>query len=362
MKKWFFVTGFLRSGTTLLEKILHSHPQICIGSQPSPFLFYKAKELFFRQRGINDKYLLGNLFREKRYAKKEFIDFLQKVTFTKRQVQRILSEMEGYSGQQAPELFNLHSEVAGGNFFEVYRNIISLLPVIYGKRNSNLIGAKEVFCEEFIPYFISKGVKVLLVLRDPRDIISSIRKTKGEKFVNRNLSDLYIIRKWRKSVAYAITFTSSPNFLFIRYEDVINDRTSCINKICKFLKIENLNEEKLNGELLDQYGICWKGNSSFEEHCGISKNSIGKYKTELGYSEIQFIENTCYPEMTWIGYLLERTMPINSIENKKALCDPSELEEENTRLGLLHENLDKMKKEEWFIFQEAFDALQRKAG
>ena len=56
-----FITGFLRSGTTLLEKLVHALPGACIGPQPFPFLYYDTKRAFLRARGCDaiQGYLLG---------------------------------------------------------------------------------------------------------------------------------------------------------------------------------------------------------------------------------------------------------------------------------------------------------------
>jgi Sulfotransferase family len=46
-----FVTGMQRSGTTLLEKLLHAHPELSVLSQPFPLLFVEVKRAFLESIG-----------------------------------------------------------------------------------------------------------------------------------------------------------------------------------------------------------------------------------------------------------------------------------------------------------------------
>ena len=45
-----FVTGMLRSGTTLLDKLLSIHPQALVHSQPLTPLYVKVKRAFLQTR------------------------------------------------------------------------------------------------------------------------------------------------------------------------------------------------------------------------------------------------------------------------------------------------------------------------
>jgi hypothetical protein len=56
------VTGCYRSGTTLLEKLLHAHPASCVASQPFPVLYAYVKNLFDVSRGLLRRYPLGHRF------------------------------------------------------------------------------------------------------------------------------------------------------------------------------------------------------------------------------------------------------------------------------------------------------------
>ena len=73
---YLLVTGCYRSGTTLLEKLLHAQPSACIASQAFPVLFFMAKEAFLSSRGIDRRYPLDHLFLEDAYSSDEWVSFL----------------------------------------------------------------------------------------------------------------------------------------------------------------------------------------------------------------------------------------------------------------------------------------------
>ena len=64
-----------------------------------------------------------------------------------------------------------------------------------------VIGSKEIAVEEYIPYFIEVGTKVVLVVRDPRAMIASLALGEGERYGGSPRPILFDVRNWRKSVA-----------------------------------------------------------------------------------------------------------------------------------------------------------------
>jgi len=106
-----FITGFLRSGTTLLEKLVHALPGACIGPQPFPFLYYDTKRAFLRARGAGEeRYPLGSLFREERYRPEDFHAFLRSHRLTPEATAASFAAMRGYNGWKLPALAE-HAQV-----------------------------------------------------------------------------------------------------------------------------------------------------------------------------------------------------------------------------------------------------------
>ena len=62
---------------------------------------------------------------------------------------------------------------------------------------------------------IKNGVKCLIVLRDPRDVMSSIYYGKGKEFIGFSRPLLFNIYNWRKSVDFALKLADESNFLFV---------------------------------------------------------------------------------------------------------------------------------------------------
>src|SRR5829696_4945787 len=94
------VTGMQRSGTTLLEKLLASHPEISVLSQPFPLLFVEAKRAFLRDLpGEPPAYPLDPLFLEERYTPSDLARFLSGWRPGPAEVREVFAAMEGFSGQ-----------------------------------------------------------------------------------------------------------------------------------------------------------------------------------------------------------------------------------------------------------------------
>src|SRR5207237_6447019 len=112
-----FITGFLRSGTTLVEKLVHALPEACIGPQPFPFLFYDTKRAFLRLRAVpEERYPLGHLFGETRYRPEDFRAFLAAHRVTPQAIAASFAAMRGYSGWQLPALAAHAERVAEDSF------------------------------------------------------------------------------------------------------------------------------------------------------------------------------------------------------------------------------------------------------
>ena len=72
---------------------------------------------------------------------------------------------------------------------------------IYGDVNTRLLGLKEVWSTEMafpILNMIGNSAKVLVIVRDPLDIVASSIVGKG------NYSILSLARQWRKQIVFTI--------------------------------------------------------------------------------------------------------------------------------------------------------------
>jgi len=295
--KHLFVTGLHRSGTTLLEKILLNHPQVFVASQPAPILYYEIKSIFLQSKGLKRQYPLDTLFGEREYTQEEWKAFLLSFQISKELLREVGLRMKTYEGQLMKQVVDQWDKIKEGKFLEVYQQILQLSFQLSSPKEILYSGSKEIMCEEYIPYFLDQGVKVFCIIRDPRDMILSTNSGKEMGLIR---PTLFYLRNWRKSVAFALTYQAHPNFCFIKYEDLISNFSDHLNKITRFLDIEEY--AKNFTELKDQSGKTWDSNSSFDSFQGISSGPIGRYKQGMNEETIRFIETFCYPEMKTLAY------------------------------------------------------------
>lgn len=361
----FFITGFLRSGTTLLEKYLHNHPQAVVASQPFPYLFYTVKDAFYRRLGVDvPRYPLGNLFGERLYLREQFADFLVQYRMSSAEVQSVMERMRGYSGQMTPAL--LDEPAPGGKFIDVFREYSARYPQLLAKPGVRCAGSKEVFCEEFIPYFLREGVPVALIIRDPRAVVASIHGGRGANYANAGLSVLHILRSWRKSVAFAIHHAGHPQFHWMRHEQLSLSPGDTLAPLARALGLARFPDAVLQGELVSQDGSRWQGNSSF----GAPEAGVPRYRQYLDAQTIAFIDTVCGPEMAWLGIAGELPATAQAIDAFRDPFQPGcpalaeqDRQAELARLDMIANghagNSGAAEAESWFVFSSVRPALHR---
>jgi len=372
MARYCFITGFLRSGTTLVEKLVHALPGASVGPQPFPFLYYDAKRAFLRARGIDaERYPLGHLFGEERYRPADFAAFLSGFRLTREAVAASFAAMHGYSGWQLPAMADRARQVNEGSFAEVFCALCDGLPSILGRDADRLLGAKEVFCEEFVPYFLSEGIGVVLVLRDVRDVLASLKFGSGATYGDPGLPLLHIVRQWRKSVAFALEFAEAPGFRVVRYEELVASAQRELDGLARDLGCPPAAPGALD-RLRDQDGRAWEGNSSFAPVQGVSRDPVGRFAGTLPATWLAAVESLCGPEMAAIGLepaaqssgegmaaILERiALETNLVAPGAAIAAEIDAECRRARM-LARGDADDADQHRWFIFPRVYQRLVR---
>ncbi len=374
MSRYCFITGFLRSGTTLVEKLVHALPGACIGPQPFPYLYHDTKRAFLRTCAIeNERYPLGHLFGEDRYRAEDFEAYLARHRVTREALAASFAGMQRYSGWQLPAMAARSEHVGEGTFAEVYRALCDGLPGILGRERSELLGAKEVFCEEFIPYFLSQGVSVVLVVRDIRDVLTSLKFGRGTNYGNLGLPLLHVARQWRKSVAFALEFYGVPGFRMVRYEDVAACAQDQLDELARHLGCTPAAAGAID-ELHDQDGRTWQGNSSFAPVRGVSRDPVGRFVDKLPRSWVAAVEALCGPEMTALGLvpsaefgsgeedvaeaLGSAAREVDVVGPGASLAAEIDLERQRARF-LAHGRALEAEQRRWFIFPRVYRRLAR---
>jgi hypothetical protein len=303
-----FVTGFQRSGTTLLEKVLGTQSAVSLLSQPFPLLFVEAKRAFLRTLGEDDvRYPLGHLFATPAYDPEALGRFLRGLRMPREVLVPLFARMSEYSGQYTrftpEELEAAYAEIAADDDFAAV--VARLQHALARDVEARWFGSKETVCEELLPYLLERGFRCLLIVRDPRDVVASLNHGRGPEFGGATKPTWFNVRSWRKSASYALALQRHPRFHWCRYEDLVADPAAELMRLDGVLGLGLSTPYCL--ELHDAGGRPWNGNSSHNPHDGISTSSVGIHRTLLDRAVAEVIEASCLPELQRLGYATSMT-------------------------------------------------------
>jgi hypothetical protein len=227
--------------------------------------------------------------------------------------------------------------------------ICRLYRLLSHQPEASYVGGKETVCEEFLPYLLGEGFVGLVIVRDPRDVLTSLNHGRGGEFGGRAKPTLFNLRAWRRSVAFALHLADQPAFAWLRYEDLVDDPRATLDRVSQATGLPRLGAEHLAGPVRDQSGEPWKGNSSHGDQEGISRASVGRWRQRLPEAVARFAEAVCRPELLALGYPVQVTRdevpdvlrdfedpyPLDRPELARYAEDPAEIEAEITRHEIL---------------------------
>ncbi len=359
------VTGTYRSGTTFVERLVDNLSDGFCAPQPFPFLYLTAKRRFLTQTGREvPRYPIGTGFHDPSHRPDELATFLRSEAIDRGTIDDAFASMEGYSGAKTPELADVVSRIPEGTLGEVVRGMHGLLAQ---RRcpSATLLASKEVLLDEFIPTFGEAGIRVLLVVRDPRAVVASTFGPSSAAWTGQPRPLLYTIRLWRKSVAYALRFGQTVTFA--RLEDFAADPAGTLGTSLRALGIDT--ERRLHEPWLDARGEVWNPNTSFPEDAGAARARFGLSDRQLAY-----VEALAFPEMLTLGYapLTDRASADDALGglrpeddpgrdhpafDRDLSVDPRQLTLERERLAHLRARDDVPDESCWFVLPGVRDRL-----
>jgi hypothetical protein len=231
-----FLTGLYRSGTTLLDKLLHAHPQVSVASQPCRSIYSGFKQRFLVQQGLIRRYPLDDLFGERGYLRESWHAYLEQDACDARELAAWLADLPTSASMFWRRVgVDVANALQPGTFREVWQRQLELISHVMGGE-SQVVGTKEIVCEEYIPFLLQHGSRVIAVIRDPRDVVCSTNYGAGRRFAGELRPTLYTLRCWRKSVAMTLLGRRSPHFTWCRYEDLVAHPAETLRSITEFLQ------------------------------------------------------------------------------------------------------------------------------
>lgn len=268
---YFFVGGARRGGTTLLQGLL------CSGPATNPLIY----ECFLLQH-IVEAYRNGR-YKFDEFGPPHFADLEAFQSFYRRVVGDFLEQTRSL---YAPAE---HLVLKETNISRYFHDIFDLVP----------------------------DARYVVVARDPRDVVASLIEV-GEKLPKQNQNAWYAGRDMKRLADYYKGFYRTPlvapdpafrrNLLFVRYEDLVRDPSSQIERLSQFTgfpiptsagqtpwqrnqwKFDEMSRWQIEGWRSELWGK------------DVSDSNIGKYKMKLTAEELAALDGELAEVYRLFGY------------------------------------------------------------
>jgi hypothetical protein len=303
-----FICGPARSGTTLLVRLLDSHPDLAVLPEEtyvyqdlllhrrlSWFVVMLAERL---NRPALPALLLRAPFRHFAFANRERLrtrlrTWVQSFDNNRAQtdglvdaVVRTASPSNGYW----PAFLAVYDRLVPGTL-TTCRYWVEKTP-----SNERFIALHE--------RAFASTPRYVHVVRDPRDVVASWLKQRGDAGVARERTLVRICYLWALSVHLCRWGLQSypSRYHPVRYEDLVRQPRNVMGGICRFLNIAP--DDRVVAPT--KFGAPAAPNSSYENRgvgVGIVSSQIGRFREVLRAVEIEFVERLLRQQMTACGYL-----------------------------------------------------------
>ncbi len=276
----FFIVGTERSGSNLLRVILDAHPALAVPHPPHILRDFAPLE--------------------PRYGDLEEEENLRRLV---RDVLRLLRV------HIHPWAVSLDAEalVTAAAPRDLYGVFTAIYEAYLAQTGANRWGCKSTFMLHHTDRIFSThpGAKLLWLVRDPRDVAASSRKSVFSPF-----HPLFTARLWAKQQRLGLELEAALGtevLLRVRYEDLLADPDTVLRGICHFLG-EPFDAGVLSFFETDaaQTGAAWS--RDWENTARpILPGNTHKYRTQLSDEEIRWVERAAAGPMATLGY--EREYP-----------------------------------------------------
>ncbi len=285
-----FVTGYMHSGTTLTQKVLGGHEQVFAGGGETRH-FSHLSVIERRYPDLKDEDVLT-----------EYVTYLLQVICTG--YARVNLNGPGDDSLEVIESCGLTSEDINqlASLAEQNRDYATLLGTAYDYLTAK--AGKQRWLDKSPDYmsYLDKiltlypGGKVVIIVRDPRDILASkLRRTKKSG----NYDPVWDSLAWRGAVRAGERAKKQypDKVTIVRYEDLVTEPRATIQRLCEFLDLEYSD---------DMLSVSWINTSTTGlEGSGIGTGAMGKWRNVLQPEDVYLCQRLAKGEMAENGYEAE---------------------------------------------------------
>lgn len=287
----FFIVGCGRSGTTLLQILLDTCPNIAI--PPESFLFARFSRIFGAY---------GDLRHEKNL---------------RRFVEDLLSDARIREWKLRVTVADFCKEVKD---FSI-RGVLSVLFGFYAQQErKSRWGEKTPYHAFYLSQIkaVFRDAKIIHLVRDGRDVAASYKEIWFGPTSAASAAAL-----WRKYINIFQEFkrTAKPDdYLEIKYEDMVANPQESVDRISRFLNEDSYDvQTSLPESDRRRFYLNISGHhQSLSEP--ISKNKTGMFKQKLKPREVEMFESVAGRELELYGYqrIYQHPLPVSLIDSVKA--------------------------------------------
>ena len=277
-----FIVGAARSGTTLLQYMLRSHPDISLPTAESHF-FIPFYERINEYGDLSSKENIRSLLEEIYSSRKHFFD--DDVHGIKFNADSLTEILYGRGCSTLPELVS-------GIFQE---NAKAEGKSRWGDKTPYYILHLDTLLEMF------PNAQVIHLIRDGRDCALSMLNRKWDLQIFNIYHAAYI---WNRYVTAGKDFgTKNPDQYFeIKYEDILNQPELSLEKLCDFLSIK-FDQSVINFRKSDGSGrtpLLTKP---------LQKSNQARWKSSMSEKQLEVFESLAGPMLESCGYELASHAP-----------------------------------------------------
>ena len=237
LNKRIFLVGCPRSGTTLLQSLISSHPSITsfpetkffvslVGQERTRCFGHKAQSTKKRFRNSIDNLILSSGF---------LLPY-----FSKRAERRILNFLNELEHIELRDLYpkNSYSAREAVNGFLA---VLDKLAIIEGKelwieKTPDHLNYIDVI-RKFVP-----TAKFIHLVRNGADTVASLRDA-SKKYPDKHWGNFYddldnCTDRWNISVQLSSKYIGKPNHFLVRYEKLIDCPEKTLKELCNFLGVD----------------------------------------------------------------------------------------------------------------------------